>query len=708
MKIDTKEAVVESDIDFGDAVAMSISTDGMQHIMSLLTNLYNDPELAVIREYYTNALDAMVEAGNTDPVQVFLPTRDNPLFVVKDTGIGMSEEDIRNIYSKYGASTKRSTNDQVGAFGLGCKSALTIATQFTLTANKNGKRTTALISKTESGINSVKILPTKPTDEPSGVTITIPVPNVSSFNEKALKFFKFGDTSKVRVNGHHPTSVVDDAKVLDIGEKDVKLFAQINNTSYGTRTFTIIMGNVPYNVSYDKINESRRRTGLSYDFQYGPASVYAYVGIGAVDLTPSREGLRYTNKTTDILDTIFKGFVENVKATAQAEIDAVTDRHEVFKVISSWRRVLDRPMWNGVPIVYSVKFMNGTASKYVPYVERSTSGSSTHGSTYSINTDSEGIIVHGPECKDYRKISKYLGYFLRSIGKSRTKFYFVEDISTLTDPWILDNKNITFYSATKVVEDGKAFRKEEQAANRQKNPVARKQGKTEYPVLDLYKGTVSNLPYDQIADGTPYLSALSSVAGSITELINTGYYPTGTTAQLAGQLSKFTTAKHVVLIPKRLMVSAYEKRVEGTYSVLKDVEEKISSLESMVDQRVIDLYRLEYDKGHIYWLTKTLKNHGLHTDILDADIRKLINPTKKAKVAMEKIEKYSEPIRWFKPGYNLKTKISSENTSELIDNISSQYVLLEGLNTRYFDKSKMEHVVDYINAIYTKNLTVSP
>ena len=131
MKIDIKEADVESNITFGEAIEMGISQDGIQHLMSTLTNLYNDPQLAVIREYYTNGLDSHVEAGQTKPVDVYLPTRDNPMYVVRDYGIGMSVDDIKTIYSKYGASTKRGTNTQVGAYGLGCKSALTDAEQFT-------------------------------------------------------------------------------------------------------------------------------------------------------------------------------------------------------------------------------------------------------------------------------------------------------------------------------------------------------------------------------------------------------------------------------------------------------------------------------------------------------------------------------------------------------------------------------------------------
>jgi len=50
------------------------------------------------------------------------------------------------VYARYGASTKRGTNDQVGAFGLGCKSAFTLGQQFVVTAVKDGQRTVALFA----------------------------------------------------------------------------------------------------------------------------------------------------------------------------------------------------------------------------------------------------------------------------------------------------------------------------------------------------------------------------------------------------------------------------------------------------------------------------------------------------------------------------------------------------------------------------------
>ena len=74
--------------------------------------------MAVLREVTTNALDAHVAAGVTRPSRS-TPTELAPVLTIKDYGVGLSVEDIRNIFSQYGASTKRETNDQVGSLGLG-------------------------------------------------------------------------------------------------------------------------------------------------------------------------------------------------------------------------------------------------------------------------------------------------------------------------------------------------------------------------------------------------------------------------------------------------------------------------------------------------------------------------------------------------------------------------------------------------------------
>jgi hypothetical protein len=171
-----KEYEVQSTLT-GQRTDMSFDENSLVHIMSILTDLYSDPELAIIREYATNAYDSHVEAGVERPIEVTLPTALAPFFKVRDFGVGLSAEEIHTIYSKYGASTKRETNEQTGMLGLGCKSALTYIDQFTLIAIKDNIRSTVNIGRNENGSGSLTVVESTPTIESPGVEIIIPVSN---------------------------------------------------------------------------------------------------------------------------------------------------------------------------------------------------------------------------------------------------------------------------------------------------------------------------------------------------------------------------------------------------------------------------------------------------------------------------------------------------------------------------------------------------
>src|SRR5690606_24822956 len=181
---------IETNFKVADTTRMSVDAQGAAHIMSLLTDLYSDPEGSVIREYISNAYASHAAAGQSAPVEVTLPGTFDPTFVVKDYGTGMSATEVREIYGSYGRSTKRDRMDQIGAFGLGCKSALTMTQQFTLISVKDGLMNVAIIARGEDGVGEIKMISSdKPTDEPNGVTVKIPVKNHRLFNEKAEKFF---------------------------------------------------------------------------------------------------------------------------------------------------------------------------------------------------------------------------------------------------------------------------------------------------------------------------------------------------------------------------------------------------------------------------------------------------------------------------------------------------------------------------------------
>lgn len=99
-----------------------ISQNSQAHIMTILRDtLYSDKILAVLREYSSNAWDAHRMVGKNDlPIRITLPETETPTLVIRDFGPGMSPDEVFNIYTQYGESTKRGTDDAVGMMGIGC------------------------------------------------------------------------------------------------------------------------------------------------------------------------------------------------------------------------------------------------------------------------------------------------------------------------------------------------------------------------------------------------------------------------------------------------------------------------------------------------------------------------------------------------------------------------------------------------------------
>ena len=65
-------------------------------------SIYSDKPMAVLRELGCNALDAHVAAGTDDkPFDVHLPNSFEPFFSIRDYGTGMSDADIKGIYTTY-------------------------------------------------------------------------------------------------------------------------------------------------------------------------------------------------------------------------------------------------------------------------------------------------------------------------------------------------------------------------------------------------------------------------------------------------------------------------------------------------------------------------------------------------------------------------------------------------------------------------------
>lgn len=292
----------------GEEVQMTLDQNSTAHLMALFTDLYSDPVLAVIREYSTNALDSHVEAGQTRPIEIRLPGLMSPFFEVQDFGVGLNHQGIVDVYSKYGASTKRGTNDQVGMLGLGCKSALSLANQFIIIGVKDGIKTHVIASRQEDGSGKMMTVHVQKTDEPNGVTIRIPADVKNEWKDKTNYFFKFWPEGTVLINGEAPASLKID-----------KINDQIGVVEAGLTSDYIVMGNIPYPVRKSFFPEVYSWTASTSSIH--SRSIVAFVDMGEVDFTPNREELHFTEKTNKKIKSISETYKAEIVKHFQGKLN---------------------------------------------------------------------------------------------------------------------------------------------------------------------------------------------------------------------------------------------------------------------------------------------------------------------------------------------------------------------------------------------------
>jgi hypothetical protein len=160
----------------------------------LSSNIYEHKVRAVIREYNCNAYDAHVLAGNEQPWDVHLPTHLEPYFSVRDYGTGLSDEQMRQVFTTYFDSTKIHSNEFIGGLGLGSKSAFSLVDSFTVVSYYNGSKSDYSCYKDKNGEPQLALLCETDTDEPNGLEVSMSVDGRSGeFAVEAVRVFKYFD-----------------------------------------------------------------------------------------------------------------------------------------------------------------------------------------------------------------------------------------------------------------------------------------------------------------------------------------------------------------------------------------------------------------------------------------------------------------------------------------------------------------------------------
>jgi len=324
MKLAESKIKIHKTADFEESSFGIDDNEDLVHIFNILRNkIYTNKILAVIREYSTNAQDAHIEIGTPDrQIEVSVPTKLSPEFSVRDYGSGLTDDQVRNVYVKYGKSTKRNSNDFNGQLGLGCKAAFSYGDSFLITSYRNGLKNDYQAYIDESQIGKVAMLQSHETDEPNGIKITVPVKesDITSFGIYCKAFYEhFSPT---------PIGVKTVEKSYCISGED---WALTDDSSVHTGT-KAIMGNVAYHVN-SRILKDNTPTKI-----YQPLRGLCVNGlelrfdIGELGVASSREGLEYTKTTVkNIIEKLSKIGVE-LKAKIKNELNDAKDIFEAHAV----------------------------------------------------------------------------------------------------------------------------------------------------------------------------------------------------------------------------------------------------------------------------------------------------------------------------------------------------------------------------------------
>jgi len=510
-----KKALEAEAVSDHETLEMSISSDGISHLMGTLTNLYSNPVESVFREYVSNALDSHIHAKQTKPIKVDLINKGwsrNALHV-QDFGTGMDKDDIVNIYSKYASSTKRNSNEQVGAFGLGAKSALAITDRFDVVSIKDGVRLEFYIEKNSRSVGVVHFISEEKTKEANGVLVQIPLTQEQHKKMTELTadggFFSTWDPKLVDFNGAPLTgekNVYNEQNFITLQGTDGPLgWMNIKKTS--TRSYnyssniSLAIAGIRYDIERNGVNGGRGADNFATltsnpifaNIKAAGFNVVINLPIGSVDLTPSREDIMLTAKTKSTLMTSLEEVAKEIpRATARAlnkvpnnEVFAFYGRHLAPLGVKNGARNYDYSpeVSDNYGISYKGKLIHNVFTAHRIVNLNATNGSAwdkdwktvsninlfhiMHKVAPVTNTgfygtrygrEYETVVVYGQETPENLANVKRnaRSYTLSKYDNAYVSIFFIASPTKPTDEWLLDIAEVVSIDELETV--GKAYR----------------------------------------------------------------------------------------------------------------------------------------------------------------------------------------------------------------------------------------------------------
>lgn len=326
-------------------------------------NVYADKFVAIVRELAANGVDSHVMAGRGEwPVEIWLPTDLDPVFRVRDHGLGMSHQFMMTNFMAYSdGSTKDGDNLAIGGFGIGSKSPFAYTDAYCIRSVHDGIVSVYSIFKDEEGIPGINLLAQQTTTESNGVEVSFPVQagDGQKFEEAAFKVLNYFEPLPIVHNSikgaFQPPQYASRGARWGMREKAGELNIIMGGVKYPCAT---------YSLDYDLRTDSRLSTLLSYGLDLR-------IPIGSCDIALSREALSYTTKTNQAVRAALEAVIDEIAES----FSTMFDHHE-----NLWdaKEALCQEIGIGSSSGYNNrgKFLEGNAfyrgAKLEPYVQAPT------------------------------------------------------------------------------------------------------------------------------------------------------------------------------------------------------------------------------------------------------------------------------------------------------------------------------------------------
>jgi hypothetical protein len=314
MKIDTPELQVDRSNEMRTIkLRVSQDTSVIPIIVKMMADQYKDPLKTLSVEYVQNAIDSHRAANVLDkPLHIHLPNKIDPYFSVRDFGVSMSSETIENVFSELFASTKRTTDEMIGGFGVGRLVFGAYTGTMTITTFLNGKKTEYFFYL-DQGKGDITEMMSEDSDEPNGVEIKIPI--------------REGDFDRLRRICQQqyafltPPPIVTGNYDFTLGEVKYKFTNSdfcFKDTS-GRWNADILenldpvatVAQLPYPIDVYSCNLDEKYRKILRK------GAVLHFNVGEVDIVPSRDNLKYTEKTREAI----KVKIDKIVNLAQREVD---------------------------------------------------------------------------------------------------------------------------------------------------------------------------------------------------------------------------------------------------------------------------------------------------------------------------------------------------------------------------------------------------